>query len=186
MSFLGDHITVNMIWIYQLVDYNILKTTFFFDLLQPPKIRCFINCVTSVPLEKIEEPLKSFVWEFDKVPLWPFLLMLLIYIYLFGCVDSLLFLFYAQGDFHHWVDLFNHFDSFFEKYVKPRKDLQIDDDFLDSDPPFPREAVLQILRVIRIILDNCTNKHFYSSYEVWRLSYKSFSTLVNLIRWKLR
>lgn len=101
----------------------------------PPKIRCVINSVTSVPLEKIQEPLKNFVWEFDK------------------------------GDFHHWVDLFNHFDSFFEKYVKPRKDLQIGDDFLDSDPPFPREAVLQILRVIRIILDNCTNKHFYSSYE---------------------
>ncbi|XP_061367762.1 E3 ubiquitin-protein ligase UPL1-like [Gastrolobium bilobum] len=101
----------------------------------PPKIRCFINCVTSVPLEKIEEPLKGFVWEYDK------------------------------GDFHHWVDLFNHFDSYFEKYVKSRKDLQIDGDFLDSDPPFPTEAVLQILRVIRIILDNCTNKHFYSSYE---------------------
>ncbi|WJX46837.1 E3 ubiquitin-protein ligase upl1 [Trifolium repens] len=101
----------------------------------PPKIRCFINCVAAFPLENIQEPLKNFAWEFDK------------------------------GDFHHWVDLFNHFDSFFEKYVKPRKDLQIDDGFLDSDPPFPREAVLQILRVIRIILDNCTNKHFYSSYE---------------------
>ncbi|KAL1366395.1 hypothetical protein HN51_014224 [Arachis hypogaea] len=101
----------------------------------PPKIRSFINSVTSVPFEKIEEPLKGFIWEFDK------------------------------GDFHHWVELFNHFDSFFEKYIKPRKDLQIDDEFLNSDPPFPREAVLQILRVIRIILDNCTNKHFYSSYE---------------------
>ncbi|KAI4297837.1 hypothetical protein L6164_037702 [Bauhinia variegata] len=101
----------------------------------PPKILSFINSVTTVPLEKTEEPLKGFVWEFDK------------------------------GDFHHWVDLFNHFDSFFEKYVKSRKDLQIDDHFLDSDPPFPREAVLQILRVIRIILENCTNKHFYSSYE---------------------
>lgn len=84
----------------------------------------------------------------------------------FNVLDSLLFLFSVQGDFHHWVDLFNHFDSFFEKYVKPRKDLQIDDDFLDLDPLFPRESVLQILRVIRIILDNCTNKHFYSSYEV--------------------
>lgn len=40
----------------------------FFDLSQPPKIRSFINCVTSVPLEKIEEPLKGFAWEFDKVP----------------------------------------------------------------------------------------------------------------------
>ncbi|TXG67972.1 hypothetical protein EZV62_009247 [Acer yangbiense] len=103
--------------------------------LGPSKIRAFINSVTSVPLENIEEPLKSFVWEFDK------------------------------GDFHHWVDLFNHFDSFFEKHIKSRKDLQVEDNFLESDPPFPREAVLQILRVIRIILENCTNKHFYSSYE---------------------
>ncbi|KAK2967297.1 hypothetical protein RJ640_004863 [Escallonia rubra] len=102
----------------------------------PPKIRAFINGVTTVPLENTEEPLKSFVWDFDK------------------------------GDFHHWVDLFNHFDTYFEKYIKPRKDLQVEDNFLESDPPFPREAVLQILRVIRIILENCTNKHFYSSYEV--------------------
>ncbi|XP_057982343.1 E3 ubiquitin-protein ligase UPL1-like isoform X2 [Malania oleifera] len=101
----------------------------------PPKIRSFINSVTAVPLENIGEPLKSFVWEFDK------------------------------GDFHHWVDLFNHFDSFFEKHIKSRRDLQVEDNFLESDPPFPREAVLQILRVIRIILENCTNKHFYSSYE---------------------
>ena len=72
-----------------------------------------------------------------------------------------------QGDFHHWVDLFNHFDSFFEKHIKSRKDLQIEDSFLDLDHSFPKEAVLQILRVIRIILENCTNKHFYSSYEVY-------------------
>ncbi|XWS51731.1 hypothetical protein CRYUN_Cryun11dG0008600 [Craigia yunnanensis] len=101
----------------------------------PPNIRSFINSITSVPLENIEEPLKDFVWEFDK------------------------------GDFHHWVELFNHFDTFFEKHIKSRKDLQVGDNFLGSDPPFPREAVLQILRVIRIVLENCTNKHFYSSYE---------------------
>nr|XP_027062177.1 E3 ubiquitin-protein ligase UPL1 [Coffea arabica]XP_027064851.1 E3 ubiquitin-protein ligase UPL1-like isoform X2 [Coffea arabica] len=101
----------------------------------PPRIKYFINNVTSTPLENIEEPLKSFVWEFEK------------------------------GDFHHWVDLFNHFDTFFEKYIKPRKDLQLDDNFLESDPSFPREAIIQILRVIRVILENCTNKHFYSSYE---------------------
>ncbi|KAK9074252.1 hypothetical protein SSX86_006849 [Deinandra increscens subsp. villosa] len=101
----------------------------------PPKIKSFIDGVIAAPLENIEEPLTSFFWDFDK------------------------------GDFHHWVDLFNHFDTYFEKYIKPRKDLQVEDDFLESDPPFPREAVLQILRVVRIILDNCTNKHFYSSYE---------------------
>ncbi|KAL0353502.1 UNVERIFIED_CONTAM: E3 ubiquitin-protein ligase UPL1 [Sesamum angustifolium] len=101
----------------------------------PPKIKAFINNVTATPLENIEDPLKSFSWEFDK------------------------------GDFHHWVDLFNHFDTFFEKFIKPRKDLQLAENFLEADPPFPRDAVLQILRVIRVILENCTNKHFYSSYE---------------------
>ncbi|KAI3466413.1 hypothetical protein Pfo_023076 [Paulownia fortunei] len=101
----------------------------------PPKIKSFINNVTATPLENIEEPLKSFSWEFDK------------------------------GDFHHWVDLFNHFDTFFEKFIKSRKDLQLEETFLESDPPFPRDSVLQILRVIRIILENCTNKHFYSSFE---------------------
>ncbi|KAF5727902.1 E3 ubiquitin-protein ligase UPL1 isoform X1 [Tripterygium wilfordii] len=100
----------------------------------PPKIKSFIGSVIATPLENIEEPLKTFVWQFDK------------------------------GDFHHWIDLFTHFDSFFEKHIKSRNDLQLEDNFLESDPSFPREAVLQILRVIRIILENCTDKHFYS-YE---------------------
>ncbi|GER32833.1 E3 ubiquitin-protein ligase UPL1 [Striga asiatica] len=114
----------------------------------PSRIKSFINQVTATPLENIEEPLKSFSWEFDK------------------------------GDFHHWVDLFNHFDTFFEKYIKPRKDLQLEENFLESDPPFPRDAVLQILRVIRVILENCTNKHFYSSYEL------VFGDFVGLDGWK--
>ncbi|KZV53708.1 hypothetical protein F511_38118 [Dorcoceras hygrometricum] len=101
----------------------------------PSKIKTFISNVTGAPPENIEDILKSFYWAFDK------------------------------GDFHHWVDLFNYFDTYFEKYIKPRKDLQLEDNSLESDPPFPREAVLHILRVIRIILENCTNKHLYSSYE---------------------
>ncbi|PKA67035.1 E3 ubiquitin-protein ligase UPL1 [Apostasia shenzhenica] len=101
----------------------------------PPRIRTLLRSVTSFSVDRIDEPLKGFVWDFDK------------------------------GDFHHWVDLFNHFDSFFDKYIKPRKDLQLDNDFLGADPLFPREAVLQILRVTRIILENCTNKHLYSSFE---------------------
>ncbi|XP_057529454.1 E3 ubiquitin-protein ligase UPL1 [Amaranthus tricolor] len=101
----------------------------------PPKIRSFINTVTSTPLENIQEPLKGFIWDFDK------------------------------GDFHHWVDLFVHFDSYFEKHIKSRKDLHLEDEFFGCDPPFPKEAVLQILRVMRIILENCTNKHFLSYYE---------------------
>lgn len=71
-----------------------------------------------------------------------------------------------QGDFYHWVDLLNHFEVFFEKYLKPRKDLQLEGEFLEGDSPFPKEAVLQVLRVTRIILENCMNKYLYSSNEV--------------------
>lgn len=71
-----------------------------------------------------------------------------------------------QGDFYHWVDLLNHFESYFEKYVKPRKDLQLDFDCLEEDYQFPKEPVLQILRVTRIVLENCANKYLYNSNEV--------------------
>ena len=150
--------------LYSLICSNLNDTCymFLFIVYQPPKIRSFINGVVAAPFESIEEPLKSFFWDFDKVPLQSSDLSYKCCLYL-GWWRWLLLI---QGDFHHWVDLFNHFDTFFEKYIKPRKDLHVEDDFLEPDPPFPKEAVLQILRVVRIILDNCTNKHFYSSYEV--------------------
>jgi len=28
-----------------------------------------------------------------------------------------------QGDFYHWAELLNHFEVFFETFIKPRKDL---------------------------------------------------------------
>eukprot|EP00250_Pteridium_aquilinum_P016180 c22986_g1_i1 orf=330-11435(+) len=100
----------------------------------PPKIQAFINSVTSLPLESIQSPLAKFFWDYDK------------------------------GDFYHWVELMNHFDSYFERHIRSRKDLELEGEFNQAHP-FPREGVLQILRVTRIILENCINKHCYSSYE---------------------
>ncbi|XP_024379829.1 E3 ubiquitin-protein ligase UPL1 isoform X3 [Physcomitrium patens] len=101
----------------------------------PPKVKGFINSVVNTPLENIDVPLGRFSWEYEK------------------------------GEFHHWVDLFNHFEVFFDQHVKSRKDLQLEGEFLDGDAPFPKEAVLQILRVTRIILENCVNKYLYNSNE---------------------
>ncbi|BFI34167.1 E3 ubiquitin-protein ligase HUWE1 [Marchantia polymorpha subsp. ruderalis] len=101
----------------------------------PLRVRTFINTVINTPLENIEAPLTRFSWDYEK------------------------------GDFYHWVDLLNHFESFFEKYVKPRKDLQLDGNFLEEENQFPKEAVLQILRVTRIVLENCMNKFLYNSNE---------------------
>ncbi|KAI3941476.1 hypothetical protein MKW98_022483 [Papaver atlanticum] len=64
-------------------------------------------------------------------------------------------------DFHHWFDLINHF----VKRIKLRKDLNVADNILAVDPPFPRGVVLSVLCDLRISLGNSTNKDFYSSYE---------------------
>ena len=96
----------------------------------------------------------------------------------------------VQGDVHHWTPLLDHFDSFFETYIKDRRDLQLTYG-ASSDaagggasgaaaaqqqlgqgglggqlgPPFPGQAVLQVLRVTTLILEGCSNKHLYNSYE---------------------
>ncbi|XP_076930173.1 E3 ubiquitin-protein ligase UPL1-like, partial [Bidens hawaiensis] len=116
----------------------------------PPKIKSFIDGVIAAPLENIEDRLRNFSWDFDK------------------------------GDFYDWVDLFNHFETYLERYVKPRTDFQVEDDYSESGIPFPRDAVLLILSVVRIILDNCTNKHFYSSYE-HHLSFLLASTHADVV-----
>lgn len=74
----------------------------------------------------------------------------------------------AQGDFYHWVALFNYFDELLEKFVKPRKDLQLDIDGGSDSSPFPSSSILAILRVSATIMENCSNKHLYHSYEVRR------------------
>jgi E3 ubiquitin-protein ligase HUWE1 len=64
------------------------------------------------------------------------------------------------------VELINHFKVFFETFIKPRKDLQLEGNFLEGDDRFPNEAILQILKVTLIILENCANKYLYNSNEV--------------------
>ena len=62
--------------------------------------------------------------------------------------------------------LFNHFDLYFEKYVQPRNDLHLKYDGKQGEDPFPSRNVTAILQVSATILENCTNKQLYHSYEV--------------------
>lgn len=72
-----------------------------------------------------------------------------------------------QGEFYHWVALFNYFDDFLERTVRGRSDLDLRfEDHQDPDPPFPTEGVVAVLHTTTIILENCANKHFWASYEV--------------------
>ncbi|GKA67331.1 hypothetical protein Tco_0767139 [Tanacetum coccineum] len=62
-----------------------------------------------------------------------------------------------KGNFHHWRPLFLHFDTYFKSYLSCRKDHLIADT-LEDDAPFPKQSVLQILRVMQIIWRIVTTK----------------------------
>jgi hypothetical protein len=72
-----------------------------------------------------------------------------------------------QGDFSQWLPLFNRFDEFFEKLTTPRQDVGLKfDGSASPDPPFPLNSCLEVLRVTAILLENCSSKQSYASYEV--------------------
>ncbi|XP_042046787.1 E3 ubiquitin-protein ligase UPL2-like [Salvia splendens] len=105
----------------------------------PPRIKAFTDKVIQCPLQDIAIPLSGFRWE------------------------------YGKGNFHHWRPLFLHFDTYFKTHLSSRNDLLLSDDILGDVSPFPKQAVLQILRVMQIILDNCHNKSSFSVIEHFKL-----------------
>ncbi|XP_031279241.1 E3 ubiquitin-protein ligase UPL2-like isoform X1 [Pistacia vera] len=105
----------------------------------PPKIKAFIDKVIQSPLQDIAIPLSGFRWE------------------------------YSKGNFHHWRPLFLHFDTYFKTYLACRNDLLLSDKVLEDDNLFPKNAVLQILRVMQIILENCHNKSSFDGLEHFKL-----------------
>ncbi|KAG6644475.1 E3 ubiquitin-protein ligase UPL2-like isoform X1 [Carya illinoinensis] len=105
----------------------------------PPKIKLFIDKVIQCPLQDITIPLLGFQWE------------------------------YGKGNFHHWRPLFLHFDTYFKTYLSSRNDLLLSDKILEGDSLFPKQAVLQILRVMQTILENCHNKSSFDGLENFKL-----------------
>ncbi|KAL9315852.1 hypothetical protein ACSQ67_016853 [Phaseolus vulgaris] len=75
---------------------------------------------------------------------------------------------YNKGNFHHWRPLLLHFDTYFKTYLSCRNDLTLLDN-LEDDSPLPKHAILQILRVLQIILENCANKSSFDGLEHFKL-----------------
>ncbi|CAH8320273.1 unnamed protein product [Eruca vesicaria subsp. sativa] len=105
----------------------------------PPEIKAFIEKVIQSPLADIALPLSGFRWE------------------------------YSKGNFHHWRPLFLHFDKYFNTFLSTRNDLLLSDNILQDEDSFPKYTVLQILRVMQIILENCPNKSSFDGLEHFKL-----------------
>ncbi|KAJ4837727.1 hypothetical protein Tsubulata_038110 [Turnera subulata] len=118
---------------------SVVAPSFKLDYEPPPKVKAFIDKVIQSPLQDIAIPLSGFRWE------------------------------YSKGNFHHWRPLFLHFDTYFKTYLSSRSDLLLSDNLLEDDNPFPKHAVLQILRVMQIILENCHNKSSFDGLQHFKL-----------------
>ncbi|KAL0033594.1 hypothetical protein WJX79_006288 [Trebouxia sp. C0005] len=101
----------------------------------PAAIKSFLDKVLSTPEDQLADVLEAFTWKADK------------------------------GDFHHWVPLFNFFDAYFEKHVQSRPDLQLKSESAKTEGELPSRTVIAVLKVTGSILENCSNKHLYSSCE---------------------
>ncbi|KAJ3671897.1 hypothetical protein LUZ60_007976 [Juncus effusus] len=75
---------------------------------------------------------------------------------------------YKKGNFHHWRPLFLHFETYFKTYISNRADLLLSDNFSVEDP-LPKNSLIQILRVMQIILENCHNKSSFPGLEHLKL-----------------
>lgn len=75
---------------------------------------------------------------------------------------------FNKGNFHHWKPLFIHFDTYFKTYISSRKDLLLSDDMTEDDP-MPKNAILKILRVMQIVLENCQNRSSFTGLEHLKL-----------------
>ena len=76
-----------------------------------------------------------------------------------------------QGDFYQWLALFNHFDAYYDKHVAPRADLQLKvpgEEGYSQPEQLPARTLEQMLKFTAVVLENCSNKHVYHSYEVCR------------------
>lgn len=73
-----------------------------------------------------------------------------------------------SGKYRIWRPLLLHFDTYFKTYLSCRNDLTLSDN-LEDDIPLPKDAILQILRVMQIILENCPNKSTIDGLEHFKL-----------------
>ena len=97
---------------------------------------------------------------------------------------------FERGEFSHWLDLFNFFDEWLEKHVACHE-LTLNWESEGSEESFPVETCLEVLRVSRTILENCTSKHAYGSLDHLahllsapqpEVVFATLSTLVTLTR----
>ncbi|CAG8770870.1 2017_t:CDS:2, partial [Funneliformis caledonium] len=77
-------------------------------------------------------------------------------------VDSIKEWSYSRGDLFHWITVLNRFDSILENICQSYKLKKLQAENFNEET---RSVLLAILKFSRMLLENCTNRNLYSSYE---------------------
>jgi len=70
---------------------------------------------------------------------------------------------YARGDLHAWVPVLDRFDAILADIISSYDLSKVQ---VNEFTPKTKELVLDILRVQRLLLENCTSRKLFASYDV--------------------
>ena len=76
---------------------------------------------------------------------------------------------YPRGDLHGWVPVLDHFDTILEGIITS---YDLDKIQTNDFTPKTKELLLDILRVHKLLLENCTSRKLFASYDVSHQSTK--------------
>ena len=70
---------------------------------------------------------------------------------------------YPRGDLHAWIAVLDRFDAILAKIITSYDLAKLQTDELTSET---KELLLEVLRVQRLLLENCNNRKLFASYDV--------------------
>lgn len=70
---------------------------------------------------------------------------------------------YPRGDLHSWIAVLDRFDGILEDTINTYELFKLQ---LNDFTPKTKELVLEMLRMTRLLMENCTNRKLFSSYDV--------------------
>lgn len=70
---------------------------------------------------------------------------------------------WPRGDLYYWVPVLNRFDSILEETCK---DYDLHKLQINEFTPMRKRLIVSILRFSRLLIENCTNRKLYASWEV--------------------
>lgn len=70
---------------------------------------------------------------------------------------------WPRGDLHYWIGVLNRFDSILEETCR---DYDLHKLQINEFTPLRKRIVVGILKFTRLLVENCTSRRLYASYEV--------------------